>query len=69
MWIDVDIAEPSYDNQIVKVKVADFSGNYITEAYYNHMEQKWYRKNGICLNDNVYKWKIPCTYPMMRRMK
>lgn len=59
MWIDTDIAEPSYDNQIVKVKVADFSGDYITNAYYNHKEQKWYRKDGICLNDNVYKWKIP----------
>lgn len=47
MWIDTDIAEPSYDNQIVKVKVADFSGDYITNAYYNHKEQKWYRKDGI----------------------
>lgn len=58
MWIDTDIAEPSYDNQIVKVKVADLTGNYITEAYYNHMEQKWYNKDGYCLNDNVYQWKI-----------
>lgn len=24
MWINTDIAEPSYDNQIVKVKVSDF---------------------------------------------
>jgi len=58
MWIDTDIAKPAYDKQIVKVKVADFSGDYITNAYYNHREGKWYNKDGNCLNDNVYKWKI-----------
>ncbi len=59
MWISTDIAEPSYDNQIVKAKVADFAGNYTTDAYYNHREQKWYSKDGVCLIDNVFQWQIP----------
>lgn len=58
MWIDTDIAKPSYDNQIVKVKIADFAGNYITYAYYCHKEGRWYMKDGICLNDSVYQWKM-----------
>lgn len=56
MWIDTDIAIPAFDKQIVKIKVADFAENYVTEGYYNHREQVWYDKNGHCLNDNVYKW-------------
>lgn len=58
MWISTDIAEPSYNDQIVKVKVASFSGDYITYAFYNHRELVWYDKDGNCLNDNVYQWKI-----------
>ena len=56
MWIDTDIAIPAFDKQIVRIKVADFTENYVTEGYYNHREQVWYDKNGHCLNDNVYKW-------------
>lgn len=59
MWISTNIAEPSFDKQVVKVKVADFYCNYITEAYYDHNEMKWYNKEGSCLNDNVYKWDLP----------
>ena len=56
MWIDADIAIPAYDKQIVKIKVADFAENYVAEGYYNHKEEVWYRKDGYCLNDNVYQW-------------
>ena len=56
-WIDVDKAIPSFDGQIVKVKVADLTKNYVTDGYYNHREQVWYSVDGYCLNDNVYEWK------------
>lgn len=56
-WLDVDKAIPTFDNQIVKIKVADFNKNYTTLGFYNHKEQVWYSIQGDCLNDNVYKWK------------
>lgn len=57
-WIDVDKAIPSFDDQIVKVKVADYCYDYITDGYYNHKEEVWYSVDGYCLHDNVYAWKI-----------
>jgi hypothetical protein len=56
-WISTDKAIPAYNDQIVKVKVADFTKDYITYGYYNHKEQCWYSIDGWCLNDNVYAWK------------
>ena len=56
-WISTDKAIPAFDSQVVKVKVADFFSDYITEGYYNHKEQIWYSITGYCLNDNVYAWK------------
>lgn len=56
-WVNTDKAIPSYDEQLVKIKVADSAGDYITEGWYNHEEQKWYSAGGFCLDDNVYAWK------------
>jgi len=56
-WISADKAIPAFNKQIVKVKVADVSKNYITYAYYNHGLQEWWSHDGHCLNDNVYAWK------------
>ncbi len=56
-WIDVDKAIPAYDEQLVKVKVADFTKDYTTEGWYDHERQEWYSVDGFCLNDNVYAWK------------
>lgn len=56
-WIDVDKAIPAYDEQLVKVKVADFTKEYTTEGWYDHNRQEWYSVDGCCLHDNVYAWK------------
>lgn len=56
-WISTDRAIPAFDSQIVKVKVADFTKDYVVDGYYNHNEQVWYSVDGYCLNDNVYAWK------------
>lgn len=56
-WLDVDMAVPAYRNQVVKVKVADFCGDFKTFATYDKRSNLWYDEDGICLNDNVYKWK------------
>ena len=69
MWIDTDIAIPAFDEQIVKIKVADFAENYVTEGYYSHREQVWYDKNGYCLNDNVYKWSSDNKPDMREKVK
>ena len=61
-WISVDKAIPAYNEQIVKIKVADVAGDYKTEGWYDHEKQKWYSIKGYCLHDNVYAWKH--TYPM-----
>lgn len=61
-WISIDKALPAYDEQIVKVKVADFVKDYVTEAWYDHTQWVWYSVEGYCLNDNVYAWKH--TYPI-----
>ena len=63
-WIDVDKAIPAYDEQIVKIKVADSAGNYKTEGWYNRYKQEWFSIEGYCLHDNVYAWKH--TIPMKR---
>lgn len=63
MWVDTDIAEPSYNDQIVKVKVNSLMGSYTTYAWYNHEDYSWYIKDGVCdgacLDDLVYRWKMP----------
>ncbi len=56
-WISTDKAIPAFDDQIVKVKVADFTKDYTTYGYLNHKEYRWYSVEGWCLNDNVYAWK------------
>ena len=56
-WIDVDKAIPAFSDQLVKVKVADFTKNYTTYAYYIHRLQEWWSFDGYNLNDNVYAWK------------
>ena len=56
-WINVDKAIPAYDEQLVKVKVADFTKDYITEGWYDHNKQEWYSVDGFCLHDNVYAWR------------
>lgn len=55
-WIDIDVAIPSYDRQLVEIKVAD-SEEYISSGYYDHREQIWYSFDGFCLNNNVYEWR------------
>lgn len=56
-WIDTNLAQPAFDEQICMLKVADFKTDYITRGYYNHREMCWYTVDGYCLNDNVYAWK------------
>ena len=56
-WINADKAIPAFNCQVVKVKVADFNKDYITEAWYDHDKQQWFSIDGICLNDNVYSWR------------
>lgn len=72
-WVNTDKAIPSYDEQLVKIKVADSAGDYITEGWYDHEEQKWYSADGFCLDDNVYAWKhtIPTkeSYKIKRRFR
>lgn len=57
-WVSTEKSVPAYKNQIVMAKVADFSGDYMTKAYYDERSGLWYGENGLCLNDNVYKWAI-----------
>ena len=56
-WISTDKALPAFDEQVVKVKVADFGGDHITDAWYSHKYGLWFSIKGYCLNDNVYAWK------------
>lgn len=56
-WISVDKAVPAYNDQIVKVKVADFTKNYVTYGQFHHEKYCWYSIDGYELNDNVYAWK------------
>lgn len=57
-WVSTKTAVPAFTEQIVKAKVTDFIGNYMTEAHYNSKKDCWYDKKGVCLNDNVYEWAI-----------
>ena len=57
-WVSVQIAVPTYSNQIVMAKVADFSGDYMTKAHYNEKKDCWFDEKGYALNDNVYEWGI-----------
>lgn len=56
-WIDVNKAIPAYDEQLVRIKVADFAKDYTTEGWYDHNKQEWYSVDGFCLHDLVYAWK------------
>ena len=56
-WISADKAVPAYSDQIVKVKVADFTKDYTTYGHFNHEKYCWYSIEGWSLNDNVYAWK------------
>lgn len=57
-WVSDFTAVPTFKHQIVKVKVADYSGDFMTEGYYDDKTGLWYTKDGLCLNDNVYEWAI-----------
>lgn len=56
MWIDTDVQLPE-SKQLVEVKVADFAGDYTTIGYYDVKDFRWYSEDGLCLNDNVFKWR------------
>ena len=58
-WIDTDKAIPAYDKQLVIIRVADFTTDYITEGWYDHNRQEWFRFDGLCLHNDVYGWKHP----------
>lgn len=56
-WISTDKAMPAYDEQVVKIKVADPYKDYITKGWYDHKREEWFSIDGLCLHDNVYAWR------------
>ena len=56
-WISTEKALPAFSDQIVKIKVADFAGNYTAEGWYDHNKQEWYAIEGNCVHDDVFAWK------------
>ena len=56
-WINADKAIPAFSDQLVKLKVADYAGDYVTYGYYNHRYQEWWTASGYNLKYNVYAWK------------
>lgn len=55
-WFDVDERMPN-SMELVKVKVADYTEDYITTGYYNERCLEWYSDDHLCLDDLVYEWR------------